>query len=143
MLLSTRVPVSAMVLTLLPANPILGTGTPQSSHSSDCGGSDVDWDSTDSKLFPRGEALAADGYPVWCLFPAPPKALPHSCLTSPLSADGFPDCKKGEPKHGKRKRGRPRKLSKEYWECLEGKKNKHGEPRGELRGADGHSAPLL
>ncbi|EHB03751.1 ETS-related transcription factor Elf-3 [Heterocephalus glaber] len=73
-----------------------GTGTPQSSHSSDSGGSDVDLDATDSKLLPR---------------------------------DRFPDYKKGEPKHGKRKRGRPRKLSKEYWECLEGKKGKHA-PRG-------------
>ncbi|XP_045392180.1 ETS-related transcription factor Elf-3 [Lemur catta] len=43
--------------------------------------------------------------------------------------DGFPDYKKGDPKHGKRKRGRPRKLSKEYWERLEGKKSKHA-PRG-------------
>uniref|UniRef100_A0A8C9UKX8 ETS-related transcription factor Elf-3 n=1 Tax=Spermophilus dauricus TaxID=99837 RepID=A0A8C9UKX8_SPEDA len=73
-----------------------GTGTSQSLHSSDSGGSDVDLDPTDSKLFPR---------------------------------DGFPDYKKGESKHGKRKRGRPRKLSKEYWECLEGKKSKHA-PRG-------------
>ncbi|XP_010624005.1 ETS-related transcription factor Elf-3 isoform X1 [Fukomys damarensis] len=79
-----------------------GTGTPQSSHSSDSGGSDVDLDPTDSKPFPR---------------------------------DGFPDYKRGEPKHGKRKRGRPRKLSKEYWECLEGKKSKHGEPRAR------HGAP--
>nr|QWF36740.1 E74-like ETS transcription factor 3 isoform 16 [Homo sapiens] len=45
------------------------------------------------------------------------------------TADGFRDCKKGDPKHGKRKRGRPRKLSKEYWDCLEGKKSKHA-PRG-------------
>ncbi|XP_006159199.1 ETS-related transcription factor Elf-3 [Tupaia chinensis] len=73
-----------------------GTSTSQSSHSSDSGGSDVDLDATDSKLFLR---------------------------------DGFPDCKKGDPKHGKRKRGRPRKLRKEYWECLEGKKSKHA-PRG-------------
>ncbi|KAM9612864.1 ETS-related transcription factor Elf-3 isoform 1-T1 [Trichechus inunguis] len=74
-----------------------GTGTPQSSHSSDSGGSDVDLDPTDSsKLFPT---------------------------------DGFPDYKKGDPKHGKRKRGRPRKLSKESRECLEGKKSKHA-PRG-------------
>nr|QWF36742.1 E74-like ETS transcription factor 3 isoform 18 [Homo sapiens] len=43
--------------------------------------------------------------------------------------NGFRDCKKGDPKHGKRKRGRPRKLSKEYWDCLEGKKSKHA-PRG-------------
>ncbi|XP_010377154.1 ETS-related transcription factor Elf-3 isoform X2 [Rhinopithecus roxellana] len=73
-----------------------GTGASRSSHSSDSGGSDVDLDPTDGKLFPR---------------------------------DGFPDCKKGDPKHGKRKRGRPRKLSKEYWDCLEGKKSKHA-PRG-------------
>ena len=72
------------------------TATPQSSHASDSGGSDVDLDLTESKVFPR---------------------------------DGFPDYKKGEPKHGKRKRGRPRKLSKEYWDCLEGKKSKHA-PRG-------------
>ncbi|XP_017454285.1 ETS-related transcription factor Elf-3 isoform X2 [Rattus norvegicus] len=79
-----------------PGAPSPGTDTPQSSHSSDSGGSDVDLDLTDSKVFPR---------------------------------DGFPDYKKGEPKHGKRKRGRPRKLSKEYWDCLEGKKSKHA-PRG-------------
>ncbi|XP_057583252.1 ETS-related transcription factor Elf-3 [Hippopotamus amphibius kiboko] len=45
-----------------------------------------------------------------------------------LSGDGFPD-EKGDLKHGKRKRGRPRKLSKDSRECLEGKKNKHA-PRG-------------
>uniref|UniRef100_U6CU79 ETS-related transcription factor Elf-3 n=1 Tax=Neovison vison TaxID=452646 RepID=U6CU79_NEOVI len=73
-----------------------GTGTSQSPHSSDSGGSDVDLDSSDSKLFSR---------------------------------DGFPDYKKVDPKHGKRKRGRPRKLSKESRECLEGKKSKHA-PRG-------------
>nr|QWF36738.1 E74-like ETS transcription factor 3 isoform 14 [Homo sapiens] len=73
-----------------------GTGASRSSHSSDSGGSDVDLDPTDGKLFP---------------------------------SDGFRDCKKGDPKHGKRKRGRPRKLSKEYWDCLEGKKSKHA-PRG-------------
>ncbi|CAD7672574.1 unnamed protein product [Nyctereutes procyonoides] len=73
-----------------------GTATSQSPHSSDSGGSDVDLDPTDSKLFAR---------------------------------DGFPDYKKGDPKHGKRKRGRPRKLSKESRECLEGKKSKHA-PRG-------------
>uniref|UniRef100_G3U0Q9 ETS-related transcription factor Elf-3 n=1 Tax=Loxodonta africana TaxID=9785 RepID=G3U0Q9_LOXAF len=74
-----------------------GTGTPQSSHSSDSGGSDVDLDHTDSN--------------------------------KPFPSDGFPDCKKGDPKHGKRKRGRPRKQSKESRECLEGKKSKHA-PRG-------------
>ncbi|XP_054546178.1 ETS-related transcription factor Elf-3 [Talpa occidentalis] len=46
-----------------------------------------------------------------------------------FSSDGFPDYKKGDPKHGKRKRGRPRKLSKESRDCLEGKKSKHA-PRG-------------
>ncbi|XP_012376442.1 ETS-related transcription factor Elf-3 isoform X2 [Dasypus novemcinctus] len=59
---------------------VAGTGASQSSHCSDSGGSDVDLDPTDSKLFP---------------------------------SDCFPDYKKGDPKHGKRKRGRPRKLSKE------------------------------
>ncbi|XP_043341268.1 ETS-related transcription factor Elf-3 isoform X2 [Cervus elaphus] len=73
-----------------------GTGASQSPHASDSGGSDVDLDAPDSKLFPR---------------------------------DGFPDYKKGDLKHGKRKRGRPRKLSKESRECLEGKKSKHA-PRG-------------
>ncbi|XP_072804944.1 ETS-related transcription factor Elf-3 isoform X1 [Vicugna pacos] len=71
-----------------------GTGTSQSSHASDSGGSDVDLDAPDTKLF---------------------------------SGDGLPDCKKGDLKHGKRKRGRPRKLSKESRECMESKKNKHGE----------------
>ncbi|EPY89417.1 ETS-related transcription factor Elf-3 [Camelus ferus] len=73
-----------------------GTGTSQSSHASDSGGSDVDLDAPDTKLF---------------------------------SGDGLPDCKKGDLKHGKRKRGRPRKLSKESRECVESKKNKHA-PRG-------------
>ncbi|XP_044527889.1 ETS-related transcription factor Elf-3 isoform X2 [Gracilinanus agilis] len=73
-----------------------GTGTSQSPHS-DSGGSDVDLDPTDNKLF----------------FPS----------------DNFPDYKKGDLKYGKRKRGRPRKLSKESRECLESKKSKHA-PRG-------------
>ncbi|XP_007481201.1 ETS-related transcription factor Elf-3 isoform X2 [Monodelphis domestica] len=73
-----------------------GTGTSQSPHS-DSGGSDVDLDPTDNKLF----------------FPS----------------DNFPDYKKGDLKYGKRKRGRPRKLSKETRECLESKKSKHA-PRG-------------
>lgn len=49
----------------------------------------------------------------------------------PLSvrADGFAGSKKGDGKHGKRKRGRPRKLSKENRDCLEGRKSKHS-PRG-------------
>lgn len=75
---------------------ITGTGASQSSHPSDSGGSDVDLDPTDSKLFSR---------------------------------DGFPDYKKGDPKHGKRKRGRPRKLTRESRESLESKRSKHA-PRG-------------
>ncbi|XP_066883125.1 ETS-related transcription factor Elf-3 [Kogia breviceps] len=43
--------------------------------------------------------------------------------------DGLPDYKKGDLKHGKRKRGRPRKLSKDSRECLEGKQSKRA-PRG-------------
>lgn len=101
----------------------------------------MDLDLTDSKVFPRGELMAAFGGPV----PQCPLTLHHPSLCSPavvsvdtlpsphllltfqtLPIDGFPDYKKGEPKHGKRKRGRPRKLSKEYWDCLEGKKSKHG-----------------
>lgn len=73
-----------------------GTGASQSSPCSDSGGSDVDLDPPDSKLFSR---------------------------------DGFPDYRKGDPKHGKRKRGRPRKLSRESRESLDGKKSKHA-PRG-------------
>ncbi|XP_074164879.1 ETS-related transcription factor Elf-3 [Sminthopsis crassicaudata] len=44
-------------------------------------------------------------------------------------SDTFSDYKKGDLKYGKRKRGRPRKLSKETRECLESKKSKHA-PRG-------------
>lgn len=63
---------------------------------------------------------------------------PHLLLTlQPLPIVGFPDYKKGEPKHGKRKRGRPRKLSKEYWDCLEGKKSKHGKFLGVARPVGG------
>ncbi|XP_077013511.1 ETS-related transcription factor Elf-3 [Tamandua tetradactyla] len=75
---------------------VAGTAASQSSHSSDSGGSDVDLDPADSKLFP---------------------------------SECFTDYKKGDPKHGKRKRGRPRKMSKESRECPEGKKSKHA-PRG-------------
>lgn len=73
-----------------------GTGASQSSHSSDSGGSDVDLDQVDSKVFSR---------------------------------DAFPDYKKGDPKHGKRKRGRPRKLSRESRGSLDSRKSKHA-PRG-------------
>uniref|UniRef100_A0A8C6YQR5 ETS-related transcription factor Elf-3 n=1 Tax=Nothoprocta perdicaria TaxID=30464 RepID=A0A8C6YQR5_NOTPE len=41
----------------------------------------------------------------------------------------FAGGKKGDTKHGKRKRGRPRKLSKESRDCLESRKSKHS-PRG-------------
>ncbi|XP_028925535.1 ETS-related transcription factor Elf-3 [Ornithorhynchus anatinus] len=47
----------------------------------------------------------------------------------PFTQGVFTDHKKGDLKHAKRKRGRPRKLSKENRECLEGKKSKHA-PRG-------------
>ncbi|XP_014388883.1 PREDICTED: ETS-related transcription factor Elf-3, partial [Myotis brandtii] len=73
-----------------------GTGASGCSHSSDSGGSDVDLDPRDSKLFSRA---------------------------------AFPDYKKGDPKHGKRKRGRPRKLSRETRDGVEGRKSKHA-PRG-------------
>ncbi|XP_036612558.1 ETS-related transcription factor Elf-3 [Trichosurus vulpecula] len=43
--------------------------------------------------------------------------------------DNFSDYKEGGLKYGKRKRGRPRKMSKETRECLESKKSKHA-PRG-------------
>ncbi|XP_075385007.1 ETS-related transcription factor Elf-3 [Tenrec ecaudatus] len=46
-----------------------------------------------------------------------------------FARDDFMSYKRADPKHGKRKRGRPRKLSKESRECLEGKKAKHA-PRG-------------
>ncbi|NWV01859.1 ELF3 factor, partial [Upupa epops] len=46
-----------------------------------------------------------------------------------LPEDGFTVSKKGDGKHGKRKRGRPRKLSKESRDHLESRKNKHS-PRG-------------
>ncbi|KAM6218430.1 ETS-related transcription factor Elf-3 [Rhynchocyon petersi] len=44
-------------------------------------------------------------------------------------SDDFARYEKEDSKHGKRKRGRPRKQSKDSQECLEGKKNKHA-PRG-------------
>uniref|UniRef100_A0A8B9GDZ5 ETS-related transcription factor Elf-3 n=1 Tax=Amazona collaria TaxID=241587 RepID=A0A8B9GDZ5_9PSIT len=52
-------------------------------------------------------------------------------VTFPFSvrADGFAGSKKGDSKHGKRKRGRPRKLSKESRDCLQSRKSKHA-PRG-------------
>uniref|UniRef100_A0A8C3TJ89 ETS-related transcription factor Elf-3 n=1 Tax=Chelydra serpentina TaxID=8475 RepID=A0A8C3TJ89_CHESE len=74
-----------------------GTGMSHSPNSQDSGGSDIDPDPTEVKLF---------------------------------SSDGdFADYDKGDVKHGKRKRGRPRKFSKENRDCLETKKSKHS-PRG-------------
>uniref|UniRef100_A0A803Y077 E74 like ETS transcription factor 3 n=1 Tax=Meleagris gallopavo TaxID=9103 RepID=A0A803Y077_MELGA len=67
-----------------------------SPNSQDSGGSDLDLDPLEAKLFPE---------------------------------DDFAGSKKGDGKHGKRKRGRPRKLSKDSRECLEGRKSKHS-PRG-------------
>uniref|UniRef100_A0A8B9PU27 ETS-related transcription factor Elf-3 n=1 Tax=Apteryx owenii TaxID=8824 RepID=A0A8B9PU27_APTOW len=67
-----------------------------SPNSQDSGGSDLDLDPAEAKLFPD---------------------------------DGFAGGKKGDTKHGKRKRGRPRKLSKESRDCLESRKSKHS-PRG-------------
>ncbi|XP_037017054.2 ETS-related transcription factor Elf-3 isoform X2 [Artibeus jamaicensis] len=81
--------------TLGDAGPF-GTGASQGSPCSDSGGSDVDLDAPDSKLFSR---------------------------------DCFPDYRKGDPRHGKRRRGRPRKLSRESRESPGSKKSKHA-PRG-------------
>ncbi|XP_019401923.1 PREDICTED: ETS-related transcription factor Elf-3 isoform X1 [Crocodylus porosus] len=79
------------------SSDISGTVMSHSPNSQDSGGSDLDMDPTEAKLF------SPDG--------------------------GFADHKKGEMKHGKRKRGRPRKLSKENRDCLETRKSKHS-PRG-------------
>lgn len=129
---------------LWPAPP--GTGASQSPQASDSGGSDVDLDALDSKLFsggerreppgPRGcssgsaQGLAPCPHPLRVFLEGgrPPAApIPPSPDLPPLPTDGFPDYKKGDLKHGKRKRGRPRKLSKDSQECLEGKKSKQGE----------------
>ncbi|XP_067387849.1 ETS-related transcription factor Elf-3 isoform X2 [Emydura macquarii macquarii] len=75
---------------------VSGTVTSHSPNSQDSGGSDLDLDLTEAKLF---------------------------------SDNSFADYKKGDVKHGKRKRGRPRKLTKENRDCLETKKSKHS-PRG-------------
>uniref|UniRef100_A0A452HUA0 Uncharacterized protein n=1 Tax=Gopherus agassizii TaxID=38772 RepID=A0A452HUA0_9SAUR len=76
---------------------VSGTGMSHSPNSQDSGGSDIDPDPTEVKLF--------------------------------SSDDGFADYDKEDVKHGKRKRGRPRKFSKENRDCLETKKSKHS-PRG-------------
>ncbi|KAK2496330.1 hypothetical protein MC885_005217 [Smutsia gigantea] len=127
-----------------------GTGPSQSSRSSDSGGSDVDLDPSDSKLLSSGEwggspgpqgashGLCPGAWPVLHLHHLqafPIEGLPPGAPTSlspdapPPPTDGFPACQKEDPKHGKRKRGRPRKMSRESRECLEAKKSKHA-PRG-------------
>uniref|UniRef100_A0A8C3PN50 ETS-related transcription factor Elf-3 n=1 Tax=Calidris pygmaea TaxID=425635 RepID=A0A8C3PN50_9CHAR len=95
-------PFLATDLTCLPGAMSPGSSDvsgPVMSHSpisQDSGGSDLDLDPVESKLFPD---------------------------------DGCAGSKKGDSKHGKRKRGRPRKLSKESRDCLESRKSKHS-PRG-------------
>uniref|UniRef100_A0A8D2NGN4 ETS-related transcription factor Elf-3 n=1 Tax=Zonotrichia albicollis TaxID=44394 RepID=A0A8D2NGN4_ZONAL len=74
------------------SSDVSGPVMSHSPNSQDSGGSDLDLDPAESKLFPNGD-------------------------------------KKGDSKHGKRKRGRPRKLSKESRDCLENRKSKHS-PRG-------------
>ncbi|XP_013817423.1 ETS-related transcription factor Elf-3 isoform X2 [Apteryx mantelli] len=78
------------------SSDISGPVMSHSPNSQDSGGSDLDLDPAEAKLFPD---------------------------------DGFAGGKKGDTKHGKRKRGRPRKLSKESRDCLESRKSKHT-PRG-------------
>ncbi|NWZ22643.1 ELF3 factor, partial [Asarcornis scutulata] len=78
------------------SSDVSGPAMSHSPNSQDSGGSDLDLDPVEAKLFPD---------------------------------DGFAGSKKGDGKHGKRKRGRPRKLSKENRDCLEGRKSKHS-PRG-------------
>uniref|UniRef100_A0A8C4YGY8 ETS-related transcription factor Elf-3 n=1 Tax=Gopherus evgoodei TaxID=1825980 RepID=A0A8C4YGY8_9SAUR len=95
----------SVLATLCPSRPLpcacplpgRGTGMSHSPNSQDSGGSDIDPDPTEVKLF--------------------------------SSDDGFADYDKEDVKHGKRKRGRPRKFSKENRDCLETKKSKHS-PRG-------------
>ncbi|KAI1230885.1 hypothetical protein IHE44_0008317 [Lamprotornis superbus] len=70
------------------SSDVSGPVMSHSPNSQDSGGSDLDLDPAESKLFPDGS-------------------------------------KKGDSKHGKRKRGRPRKLSKENRDCLENRKSKH------------------
>ncbi|NXV22501.1 ELF3 factor, partial [Cepphus grylle] len=78
------------------SSDISGPMMSHSPNSQDSGGSDLDLDPAEAKLFPD---------------------------------NGFSGSKKGDSKHGKRKRGRPRKLSKESRDCLESRKSKHS-PRG-------------
>lgn len=78
------------------SSDVSGPVMSHSPNSQDSGGSDLDLDPAEAKLFPD---------------------------------DGFAGSKKGDSKHGKRKRGRPRKLSKESKDCLESRKSKHS-PRG-------------
>lgn len=78
------------------SSDVSGPVMSHSPNSQDSGGSDLDLDPAESKLFPD---------------------------------EHFSGSKKGDSKHGKRKRGRPRKLSKESRDCLENRKSKHS-PRG-------------
>uniref|UniRef100_A0A8C4VCE9 ETS-related transcription factor Elf-3 n=1 Tax=Falco tinnunculus TaxID=100819 RepID=A0A8C4VCE9_FALTI len=78
------------------SSDVSGPVMSHSPNSQDSGGSDLDLDPMEAKLFPD---------------------------------DGFVGSKKGDSKHGKRKRGRPRKISKESRDCLESRKSKHS-PRG-------------
>uniref|UniRef100_A0A8C0BDP3 ETS-related transcription factor Elf-3 n=1 Tax=Buteo japonicus TaxID=224669 RepID=A0A8C0BDP3_9AVES len=78
------------------SSDVSGPVMSHSPNSQDSGGSDLDLDPVEAKLFPD---------------------------------NGFAGSKKGDSKHGKRKRGRPRKLSKESRDCLESRKSKHS-PRG-------------
>ncbi|OXB72265.1 UNVERIFIED_CONTAM: hypothetical protein H355_003798, partial [Colinus virginianus] len=102
-----------------------------SPNSQDSGGSDLDLDPMEAKLFPEGELLGEQSVAASHLlevFLSPGRGGCNPLVTnlSPCwCADGFTSSKKGDGKHGKRKRGRPRKLSKESRECLEGRKSKH------------------
>lgn len=62
-----------------PGPASLGTATSQSPHSSDSGGSDVDLDPTDSKLFSRGECREC---PMGRVCPL----MPDACRAAPLLA---------------------------------------------------------
>lgn len=105
--------------------PPPGTSSSRSPRCSDSGGSDLDLDPGDGRLLCSGQW----GHPAgsagvqWAVQGL---ACPSPASDLPPPAEGSADHKKGEPKHGKRKRGRPRKLGREPRECLEGRKSKHG-----------------
>lgn len=107
------------------STPPPGTGSSQSPRCSDSGGSDLDLDPGDSRLLCSGQCgCPAGSAGIQRAVQGLPCTLPASDLPPP--AEGYADHKKGEPKHGKRKRGRPRKLGREPRDCLEGRKSKHG-----------------